>query len=268
MEGSPPRRRRLAAAISAGFAVAFVAPAATWAEDQPTPVPPALAQARPSPDFFFGQPRGSIAFRGAWLFASAGSDIFDFVTEQLTIDRRAFDAPALGAELAIRVRPRVDIVVGIDASFTSTSSEYRDFVDNNFLPIAQQTSLRQVDLSASVRVFLRPRGQRISRFAWIPSTFAPYVGAGGGMLKYDLKQSGDFVDFADLSVFTSRFQSEKWTPSAHVFGGAEIRVFRKLYATTEARYVWASADLDTPFVGFDPIDLSGLRCGAGLKLAF
>ena len=35
----------------------------------------------------------------------------------------------------------------------------------------------------------------ISRLAWIPRTFMPYVGAGGGYGTYEFRQNGDFVDF-------------------------------------------------------------------------
>ena len=99
--------------------------------------------------------------------------------------------------------PRLDAVVGFDVARSSTPSEYRNFVDNKFLPIEQTTSLRQINITGSVKFALTPRGQRISQFAWIPRTVTPYVGAGGGLVSYDLKQTGDFVDFQDNHVFPS-----------------------------------------------------------------
>jgi hypothetical protein len=36
----------------------------------------------------------------------------------------------------------------------------------------------------------------------------------------------------------------------------------------EGRYTWASDDLEGDFVGFDPIDLSGLRLSAGINFVF
>ena len=93
----------------------------------------------------------------------------------------------------------------------------------------------------------------------MPNTVVPYVGAGGGAHWYRLRQQGDFVDYVDLSVFTDVFESSGWTPSAHVFGGADIKVHRRLYVTVEARYQWAAGDLGPDWIDFDPIDLSGLR---------
>ncbi len=101
-----------------------------------------------------------------------------------------------------------------------------------------------------------------------PTSIVPYVGAGGGAHWYKLTQQGDFVDFVDLSVFTDLFESSGWTPSAHVFGGADIKLHRRLYLTVEARYQWTSGDLGADLIDFDPIDLSGLHIGTGINVVF
>jgi len=243
-------------------ALLTLSPSAVFAQDDPRPHPGATA------DFLFGRPRGSIAVRGEWVFARAGSDLFDFVRDQLTIDGDAFNAPAIGAEIGLAVAPRVDVLAGVEASGSETPSEYRRFVDNNGAAITQTTRLRTVGVTGSVRFFLMPRGRSISRLAWIPRGFAPYVGAGGGAVRYDFVQTGDFVDFVDLSVFTDVFQSKGWAPSAHVLGGVDVQVYRRLYVQLEARYQWAAGTLADEFIDFDPIDLSGFRTIAGLSILF
>ena len=155
---------------------------------------------------------------------------------------------------------------GSKAAGWSKRSEYRDFVDNKLLPIEQTTSLKEQVFSAGVKFALLPAGRRVSRFAWIPSKFTPYVGAGGGMLRYDFEQFGDFVDFADNHVFNSDFRSAGWTPSVFASGGADVHLFKRVFMSLEGRYTWSSATLDTDFVDFDPIDLKGFRFGAGLPL--
>ncbi|MGE0864437.1 MAG: hypothetical protein AB7P34_11095, partial [Vicinamibacterales bacterium] len=115
-----------------------------------------------------GRPRASLGVRGEWVFASAGSDIYDFVTDQLTLEKSSFNAPGFGAELAFSISPRVDVVTGFDVAKSSTSSEYRDFVDNQNLPIQQETSLRQSNVFGAIKFAVLPRGRSISRFAWIP----------------------------------------------------------------------------------------------------
>jgi hypothetical protein len=42
----------------------------------------------------------------------------------------------------------------------------------------------------------------------------------------------------------------------------------RLVVTTEARYAWASAEMQEDFSGFDRIDLSGLTATVGLKIRF
>jgi hypothetical protein len=85
---------------------------------------------------------------------------------------------------------------------------------------------------------------------------------------FEVEQIGDFVDFVDLSVFSDVFRSSGWTPSAHVFGGVDVRVFRRLYATVDVRYLWAAGDLGLEWVNFDPIDLAGTRVSAGFNVVF
>ena len=240
---------------------------ASAASDDQNPGAPSI---RPpsSADFFLGRPRVTVGLSGNWVVASAGSDVFDFVTEQLTLERSAFNRPGFGLNLAINVAPRVDVTMGFEGSMMRQGSEYRKFVDNKLLPIEQTTSLKEQAFSAGVKFALLPAGRRVSRFAWIPSKLTPYVGAGGGMLRYELEQVGDFVDFKDSHVFTSTFRSAGWTPSAYAAGGTDIHLFNRVFMSLEGRYTWSSATLDRDFVDFDPIDLKGFRFGAGFHYAF
>ena len=96
----------------------------------------------------------------------------------------------------------------------------------------------------------------------------PYVGAGGGAVYYNFAQSGDFVDFVDLSVFPDAFVSKGWAPSAHALGGVDVQIYRALYGTVEGRYTKAAGKLGRDFIDFDPIDLSGFRLSAGINLLF
>lgn len=162
--------------------------------------PRTQALRRSPPDFLFGQPRGSIGVRGSWVFSRTGSDWYEFVTRHLTLEDSDFNAPAIGVDVGFALTPRADLVFGFDFSRSTTSSEYRDFVDN--------------------------------------------------------------------SIFTDVFFATGWTPSAHVFGGVDIRMFRQIFLTLDGRYRWAAGDLGTTWVGFDPIDLTGARMSAGSNVVF
>ena len=247
--------------------IAGAVPALTASDDQ-TPGSTSTFRPPSSADFFFGRPRATVGVRGNWVFASAGSDIFDFVTEQLTIERSAFNRPALGIDFAVNVASRIDLIVGFEGSRMSQDSEYRHFVDNELLPIAQTTSLGETSFTAGMKFALLPPGRRVSRYAWIPSKVTPYVGAGGGVLHHKFQQDGDFVDFVDNQVFASSFESSGWAPSAYALGGADIHVYRRLFLSLEGRYTWSNATLDRDFVDFAPMDLKGFRFGAGFHYAF
>jgi hypothetical protein len=264
------RFRGLLMAVCVALALVAMAPPAH--AQTFTPLPTNTTQAPSNPDFLLGRPTASVGVRGEWLFASAGSDIFDFVTEQLTLDKSSFNAPGFGMDLAFTLTDRLDLVTGFDIAKSSTASEYRDHVEqvgSTFLPIQQTTSLRQSSVFAAIKFAVIPRGRTISRFAWIPSTIVPYVGAGGGMANYDFEQDGDFVDFANGNrIFTDTFRSHGWTPTAHVFGGADIQLYKRMFMSLEGRYGWASATLDNDFIDFEPIDLGGFRFGAGFHIMF
>jgi hypothetical protein len=258
----------LRSCLAAVILLAFASPTAAEPDEGQNPDPAGSQPPRPRSDFLFGQPHGSLAVRGTWVFARAGSDLFDFVQDKLTIDDGDFNAPAIAVDVGVAVSPRLEVLFGFEFSQAQIASEYRDFVDNNRLPITQQTELKEIGLSGSVRVPLMPRGRGVSRFVWIPRTVTPYVGGGGGFLWYDFTQSGDFVDFVDLSVFNDLFRSRGWTPSAHALGGVDVQLYRRLFLSVEGRYVWAAGKLGRDFVDFDPIDLAGFRLAAGVNVLF
>jgi opacity protein-like surface antigen len=230
--------------------------------------PGAASAQEPDADFLFGKPRGSLGARGGWQMAAASSDIYDFFAEELTIEDGDFDSFLFGADGSFAIASRVDLVAGFEISKASVDSEYRDFVDENDLPILQETRLTVVPVTLSVKLYLTPRGREVSRYAYVPAKVRPYVGGGGGFVWYELEQAGDFVDFVDLTIFTSGFRSSGWGFATQAFGGVEIRLSPRWYLSGEGRYLWSDADLDGDFLDFEPIDLSGARIGAGIGFTF
>jgi hypothetical protein len=257
-------RARAGRCACAGLILLLAGPAAAAQAPEPT----GGDQSSPTADFMFGRPRATLGVRGSFVMLRGGSDLFDFIQDQLTIDGGALNGPAFAADVGIALNDRMDVVIGTEFTRGSADSEYRDYVDNNLLPIQQTTELRQNSLTGAVRFALTPRGRGVGRLAWIPSSIVPFAGAGGGLVWYTFKQTGDFVDFNDLGVFTDVFNSSGVAPEFHVFGGLDLQVYKRLYLTTEGRYVWASAELDSDFIDFDPIDLAGFRFSAGINLLF
>jgi len=233
-------------------------------DDQPAPVDTEFGKR----DFLFGRPRASLGVRGSWLFARADSDWYSFVSDQLTLGHKDFNAPGFAADFGFAVGRRLDVLGGFDINRSETSSEYRDFVDNNRLPITQTTSLRTIGITGSIKYALIERGLEVSRLAWVPRHIVPYVGAGGGALHYDLEQFGDFIDFTDNQVFGSTFKSSGWSPVAQAFAGVDVRVLKRVYVTIDGRYQWSNATLSSTWVDFDPIDLAGFKLAAGASFVF
>jgi opacity protein-like surface antigen len=240
--------------------------------ERPAPATSALSAAQPprqsDPDFLFGRPRAFVGVSGGWLVASQDGGIFDFTRDLLTVDEGDFNAATFRVSAGLTVAPRLDAVAEFGFSGATSTSEYRDFVDSDDLPIVQTTELNQAPVSGSLRVWLTPRGREVGRFAWVPSRVSLYTGAGGGAQWYRFKQFGDFVDFVDLSIFNDVLESSGWTASGHVLAGASVSVTERLFIGIETRYVWANTPLSGDFVGFDNIDLNGLHSTVGIELVF
>lgn len=219
-------------------------------------------------DFLFGRPLGYVGIRAGFHKAAAQSDIYDFFDDLLTIERSDFDGFVLDVDFGLAIASRADVVIGFEVTRAGMTSEYRDYVEDNDLPIVQDTHLTSVPLTGSLKLYLTPRGREVSRYAFVPAKVAAYVGAGGGTIWYKLEQTGDFVDFVDLSIFTGAFRSKGWGVEGHVFGGAEVNLGPRWCLALEGRYVWAHAGLGDDFVDFDPIDLSGLRITGGINVRF
>ena len=260
--------------------VLLAAPAYAGQQDQSAATQQPGVTVPTNPDFLLGRPRAAIGVRGNWLMASAGSDIYDFVSQHLTIDKSDFNTASFATDLSIYAMPNLDVVLGMDLANKKIPSEYRGYSETvggstTTIPIAQRTELNQMHFTASARFGLLSRGKQISRLAYIPRRVVPYVGGGGGMTKYTFRQSGDFVDFATenraagtFRIFTDTFSSSGWAPSVHMFGGTDILVFKRLYFTLEGRYTWVNADLEQDFIDFQPMDLGGIRFGAGINFVF
>ena len=216
--------------------------------------------------FLFHRPVFTWGIHGGFDRAIAGGDVFSFVTKQLTLDRGDFSSATVGTSLALPVSRSNDIVFDIGFARASRRSEFRDWVDQNNLPIEQTTSLLRVPVTLGVRHYLSTRGRSVGRFAWIPAARATYVGFGAGLMRYDFRQAGDFVDFNTLNIGYDEYVSKAWTPVLHALAGIEMSLGRVVMVTGEARYTWAKGPMSRDFEGFNRIDLSGISVAAGLAI--
>ena len=258
------RRRRGSSLRLFPLTLALVSAAAMTLPTRP-------AEAQSGRGFLFGAPSGSFTLRGGYAMPSAGSAVFDDAISQLTIDKRDFSGFDWGGDISYSARPKLDIVFDGEVSTAKHNSEFRDFVDNDDRPIEQSTKFRRIPLTLGVRYYLGERGKEVSRFAYIPSRYAPYVGVGAGAMYYQFKQNGDFIDFAtdNLEVFPAEIEDSGWTPMAHGMAGVDYSLGPWIALTFEGRYQWAKAKLDPKvFEGYDKLDLAGLTGTVGFKVRF
>ena len=214
--------------------------------------------------FLFHVPIVSWSVRGGFDRAFASSDVFSFVTDELTLKRSDFSSATFGSNIAIRVSQTNDIVLDVSWSGVNRRSEMRHWVDQNDLPIEQTTSLRRIPVTVGIRHYLSSRGRSIGRFAWIPAARTTYVGVSAGMMHYRFHQIGDFVDPQSLNVFPDEFTSKAWTKVLSALAGGELALGRAIAVNGELRYTWAKGPLSLDFDRFNRIDLSGLSATMGL----
>jgi len=219
-------------------------------------------------DFLFTNPRLTFGIHGGLHLARSDSEVFDFTTDNLTVDRGDFDSPAWRAELGVRVAPRVDVSLDVAWSSTDIRSETRDFIGTDDLPILQTTTFSQLPISFNVKYYVKDRGRSIGQFAWIPSRWSAYIGGGAGIANYTWRQEGEFVIEPSLDIVFDFLESESSGSLLQLLGGVEYGLGSRVVAVLDGRYRWASARMRDDWVAFDDIDLSGLSLSLGLAVRF
>ena len=236
-------------------------------------VPPRVTRPAPVPeqraDFFFGQPKGWLSFRGGLFVPRADAELFSFLGDQLTMTPSDFRAKSMDIEIGVNLSRTLAVEGGFDIARRGLQSEYRNFVRPNRDPISQDTLLNQASFTIGFRVTPTGHGRRISSLSFIPRRVTPYGAAGLQTTYYRFSQNGSFVDFADLSIFQDVFASDGWVTGPYARGGVDIQLWRRLFVNADLRYSWLRSTLSSDFQGFpDGLDLAGVRTSTGISIKF
>lgn len=226
------------------------------------------AQSTPRPEYLLRQPVASVTIHGGFAQPGGNSELWAFSFRELTFERGDLGGLSGGLDVAVALGSRWDVVAGLGRMWSRHGSEFREWVDQDDQPIEQTTRLQRSTIGAGLRYQLRSRGRSIGSYAFIPSAFRPWIGAGLGQMHYRFEQAGDFVDFETLAVFPETFRSEGWTTFAQASVGAGWAVSPRYDLSAELRYVGARGELGAEFEGFDKLDLSGVNAHVGLTVRF
>src|SRR5207245_482360 len=96
--------------------------------------------------YLFHAPYVTIGVRGGYAAATAGSDVFTDLTRQLTLNKSDFGSLTIGGDVAFRLTSHLDFTIDAAYSRSNRKSDFRDFVDNNNLPIEQTTSFERIPI--------------------------------------------------------------------------------------------------------------------------
>lgn len=233
-------------------------------------LPPLLAAPAAAQDgFLFRAPRVTLALRAAYSAPRANGEVYDFMTDELTLERGDFAGAGFGADLGFYVHDRFDLVLGVSRVQSVQRSESRDFIGEDDLPIEQTTKLLRVPATLSARFYPASRGRALGSHAWIPARLIPWLQAGGGMQWYRLTQEGDFVDYETLDIFADELRSSGSSLVAHAGAGLDYWVTPRVGVSAEGRYSWGTAELENRvFQNFENIDLRGWQTSVGVAFRF
>ena len=218
--------------------------------------------------FLFGRPTVITSVFAGFARPSAGSDVFAFSSDNLTLDKGDFAGFAFRGDLGFRVSQRFELQVAAGVMVRTVGSESRDFIGTDDLPIEQTTIFRRTPITAGLKYYLTPPGRSLGKLAWVPNRLATYVAAGGGTMYYSFKQDGEFVDFETLDIFPASLESKGWTPAGYGALGLDYSLSPRVGLVSEARYDFARAEMSREFQGFDRIDLSGFSVNVGINFRY
>lgn len=201
------------------------------------------ASAQQSINFYVG------GFTPRALDGRPSDDVLVRNLDTLEFNIKHLNGATFGGEWLVGLGDLFEGGLGIGFYTRSTPAVYRNFVNANGTEIDQDLKLRIVPFTATVRVL--PLGRH--------SAFQPYIGAGVGVLGWRYSETGQFVDFADKSIFRDNFVGSGSATGPVILGGVRVSG-DQVGVGGEIRYQSAEGTLPTSkgFAG-TKVDLGGFN---------
>lgn len=132
----------------------------------------------------------------------------------LSFDPDDFNSGTVGLEYLVGIGEYLEAGLGVGLYRSTVPSVYADYVNRNGAEIEQDLKLRMVPWTATVR--LLPFGRA--------GLIEPYIGAGVAIVNWRYSEAGEFVDFADGSVFRDSYVGSGTATGPTILGGVRIPV--------------------------------------------
>jgi len=176
----------------------------------------------------------------------------------LNYDLNDFHSGTFGGEYLVGLGDIFEAGLGIGYYQKSVTAVDADFVDLSGNPVFAELRLRIVPMTATFRVL--PFGRR--------GPMVPYFGAGVAILQWNYRESGEFVDASDQTIFPAEYTGNGTAVGPIFLGGLRVPI-GVFDVGGEIRYQHAEGDLpfDQDFSG-SKIDLGGWSYLATFNIKF
>ncbi len=210
--------------------------------------------------------RGFVNLKLGIFIPDGDSNFWNDSEEVFTLNVEDMDDILAGIDFGIAINPRMEFSIGIEYFDVTTGSEYRDYIGSDGFPITHDTSLEILPVQASLKIL--PGGRYTEGRYMALSKIIPYIGGGIGFYLWEYRESGEFIDFGDMSVYPEIYVSDGVAVGAHVMGGIEIPFDPYWSVMMEAKYSKVDDTLNKDFSDFGTIDLSGWSFILGTSFRF
>lgn len=224
-------------------------------------------------------------FKAGLYIPRGQSDLWTTEFDQMSFTKNNYINTNFGFAYEYFLTREASIVIGVDSYSKNKLGTYVDYagislIDGDFaFPIddyvadffpAHAFNVTVTPIQLSIK--LTPIGRT--------GKIIPYIGGGVGLYLWNVRLTGDLVDFDDVWVYVpdnidiypiisvSAWENNKLSFGYHAFGGVMVPFTRRMTIEVEFKYNRAEGELTQGFEGFEPFDLTAYQVSLGLNYWF